>query len=91
MIKRKYKVVEEKRPTDDFTRWIPMIAKAIDKTGKIIKEDELIWENLPYGEIYDKGYVDSKEKAEACINRYEINRKESEGAFKINEYFYNPK
>ena len=91
MIKRKYKIVEEKRPSDNFTRWTPMVANTINNYGEILTDENLIWEVLPYGVVYQIGYCKSKEESMTLIDRYENYQQEHEGKFIVGETNYEPK
>ena len=45
---RKYKIIEEKVPSEDFTRWIPMFTNTITKTGVMVSDQNLWeWKRLP--------------------------------------------
>jgi hypothetical protein len=83
---RKYKIVVEKLPSEDFTRYIPKVADTILKTGEIVTDDKLEWEILA-GET---GYFKSKEDAENSIERHELWKKKCEGGFILYEEEYIP-
>jgi hypothetical protein len=84
---RKYKIIEEKRPTDGFTRWIPMVTSPKKNGGRIVEN----WEKLKtYVNFSNKGYFEKKERAEEFINRYEVHMQEIEVAFIVDETEYTP-
>lgn len=41
-----YRVRVEQRPDEDFKRYYPEMATKIDRTGRIIPDEQLIWRNL---------------------------------------------
>ena len=85
---RKYKIVEEKRPTEDFTRWVPMVTNTLDPTGRIIDGDELQfkWKKIPTNNLFF-----FEEKAEELIDRYEMGQLIEGGKFIVSENEYKPK
>jgi len=90
---RKYKIIEEKRPSEDFTRWIPMVTNTITKTGVIVDDPTLWkWELLPYGvKLNEVGYCKNLLDAQNLIDGYENYQKELNGDFIVNEIEYKPK
>jgi len=90
---RNYKIIEEKLPSEDFTRWIPMFTNTITKTGIMVSDQNLWeWKRLPAvrpcgNKIYCKTLLEAQE----IIDRYENNKKEEEGHFIVNEFEYKPK
>ena len=89
---RKYKIIEEKRPSEDFTRWIPMVTSTITKTGVIV-DDPILWEwkLLPYKLSLKTGYCKNLLDAQKLIDDYENYQKELNGDFIVNEIEYKPK
>lgn len=90
---RKYKIIEEKRPSEDFTRWIPMVTNTITKTGLIV-EDPIFWKwkLLPYElSLNETGYCKNLLDAQKLIDDYENYQKELNGDFIVNEIEYKPK
>ena len=88
MCKRKYKIVEENRPSDSFIRWIP---KSMDiKKDEYGMECKTEWETISWFSV-ECGYVKTKKEAESLIDRYENHILEDEGHFIINETEYKPK
>jgi hypothetical protein len=97
---RKYKIIEEKRPSEDFTRWIPMVTNTITKSGGIVDDSTLWeWKLLPHGfwlnETLHKsgyrGYCKNLLDAQKLIDGYENHQKEINGDFIVNEIEYKPK
>ena len=90
---RKYKIIEEKLPSEDFTRWIPMFTNTITKNGIMVSDQNLWeWERLPaVGAFSNKIYCKTLLEAQEIIDRYENNKKEEEGHFIVNEFEYKPK
>ena len=90
---RKYKIIEEKRPSEDFTRWIPMVTNTITKTGIIVGDPTLWeWELLPcVVELNEGGYCKTLLDTQKLIDRYENYQKELNGDFIVNEIEYKPK
>ena len=90
---RKYKIIKKKIPSEDFTRWIPMVTNTITKSGVIVDEPTLWeWELLPYGSsLYELGYCVDLLDAQKLIDRYENYKKELDGDFIVNEIEYKPK
>lgn len=87
---RKYKIIEEKIPSEDFTRWIPMVTNTILKSGVIVDEPTLWeWELLPYRN--DLGYCKNLLDAQKLIDRFENYQKQLDGDFIVNEFEYEPK
>lgn len=89
---RRYKIIKEKRPSEKFTRWIPMVTNTITKTGVIVDDSKLwIWKLLPYGvELNDIGYCKTLPDAKRLIDAYELYEKEQNGDFIIDEIEYKP-
>lgn len=90
---RKYKIIEEKRPSEDFTRWIPMVTNTITKTGLIV-DDPIFWKwkLLPYElSLNETGYCKNLLDAQKLIDDYENYQKELNGDFIVNEIEYIPK
>ena len=90
---RKYKIIEEKIPSEDFTRWIPMVTNTITKTGDILSDQNYWkWEKLPaVGGFSFKSYCETFLEAQELIDRYENYKKQEEGDFIVNEFEYKPK
>ena len=90
---RKYKIVEEKRPTEDFTRWLPMVIKTITPSGQILDEVDYKWDNVFIVEErhYTTGYVKAMERAREIIDKCEMGYRQREGAFIVSETEYKPK
>ena len=90
---RKYKIIEEKVPSEDFTRWIPMFTNTITKTGVMVSDQNLWeWKRLPaVGGFSYKSYCETFLEAQKLIDRYENNKKQEEGDFIVNEFEYEPK
>jgi len=90
---RKYKIIEEKIPSEDFTRWIPMVTNTITKNGCIVDDPTLWkWERLPaVGAFSNKSYCKTFLEAQELIDNYEDYKKEGEGYFIVNEFEYKPK
>jgi len=90
---RKYKIIEEKIPSEDFTRWIPMVTNTITKTGRIVDDPGYWkWERLPAVRPFgNKSYCKTLLEAQEIIDRYENYKKEEEGHFIVNEFEYKPK
>ncbi|NIP31036.1 MAG: hypothetical protein GTO02_14840 [Candidatus Dadabacteria bacterium] len=90
---RKYKIIEEKRPSEDFTRWIPMVTNTITKSGVIVDDPTLWeWKLLPYGGDFNEvGYCKNLLDAQKLIDGYENYQKVLNGDFIVNEIEYKPK
>lgn len=104
---RKYKIIEEKIPSEDFTRWIPMVTNTIEKSGVIVDEPTLWkWELLPNKLPKDRdwwiindvdpyssevSYCKNLLDAQKLIDRHENYKKHEEGDFIVNEFEYKPK
>jgi len=90
---RKYKIIEEKIPSEDFTRWIPMVTNTITKTGIMVSDQNLWeWEKLPAVEVFsNKSYCETFLEAQELIDRHENYKKQEEGDFIVNEFEYKPK
>ena len=90
---RKYKIIEEKVPSEDFTRWIPMFTNTITKTGVMVSDQNLWeWKRLPaVGGFNYKSYCETFLEAQEIIDRYENYKKQEEGDFIVNEFEYEPK
>ena len=102
---RKYKIIEEKIPSEDFTRWIPMVTNTITKTGIMVSDQNLWkWEKLPeweklsdnsnfwsVGKFGNKSYCETFLEAQELIDRHENYKKHEEGDFIVNEFEYKPK
>jgi hypothetical protein len=92
--KNAYKIVVEKRPDEDFTRYIPMRAPISllcedDKRSPVRKSS--LWKVVNAGEMFGKDYVKSKECAEQAIDFMEKLLKEQSGFYIVEEYDYTPK
>jgi len=79
--KRQYKIVEETRPSEDFTRWTPMYK---------IKNTEIDIESGWHTISFVKTYHKTKEEAQAAIDAFEQQAIESEGAYVVGEHDYKP-
>ena len=90
---RKYKIIEEKVPSEDFTRWIPMFTNTITKTGFMVSDQNLWeWKRLPAVEGFSyRTYCETFLEAQEIIDRYENYKKQEEGDFIVNEFEYEPK
>ena len=93
---RRYKIIKEKRPSEKFIRWTPMVTNTITKNYKIpgvIVDDSTLWDwkLLPYGvELNDIGYCKTLPDAKRLIDAYELYMKEQNGDFIIDEIEYKP-
>lgn len=96
MNRRTYKIIEEKFPDEDFTRYTPMVANTTSvMVGQILKESEVCWERVPIPrsskEIFRKSFAVIREDAERAIDMYENIQKKLEGAYITKETEYTPK
>ena len=93
---RKYKIIEEKRPSEDFTRWIPMVTNTITKSGGIVDDSTLWeWKLLPHGfwlneTLHKSGYrgycknlLDAQKLIDGYENRYEVSNIDTLISFKL--------
>lgn len=93
---RRYKIIKEKRPSEKFIRWVPMVANTITKNYKIpgvIVDDSTLWDwkLLPYVVENGRGYCETLPDAKRLIDAYELLKKEQNGDFIIDEIEYKPK
>lgn len=78
---RIYKIVEEKKPSEDFTRWYPMYK---------IKNTEIDIDSSWHQVSFIKGYYKTKEEAQTAIDTFEKQSLESEGVYIVGEHDYKP-
>jgi len=91
MNKRKYKIVEEKLPNEEYSRYYPKVAHVISRSGEILGESDFYWETItvPDGR-YTRSYAKTLEDAEEAIEQHERFKKELDGDYIVREIEYTP-
>jgi hypothetical protein len=90
---RVYKILEEKRPSENFKRWVPMVRCTTPNANMIVADDSLLcWKTLPYGnKMISAGYTRTKKEAEDLIDSYEARMQELDGQCIVDQSIYKPK